>query len=79
MKTDMSLLYAAALILHPNRRTKYIEANWAKQWVKPTLKKVKELWEKYREAAPTPAALVSSLYNKAPEDLEELDAFDQIA
>ena len=43
------------------------------------MKKVKELWEKYQEAAPTPAALVSSLYNKAPEDPEELDTFDQIA
>ena len=46
-KTDISPLYAAALILHSNRRTKYIEANWKKQWVKPTLKKVKDLWETY--------------------------------
>ena len=46
-KTDISPLYAAALILHPNRRTKYIKANWKKQWVKPTLKKVKDLWETY--------------------------------
>ena len=75
-KTDISPLYAAALILHPNRRTKYIKANWKKQWVKPTLKKVKDLQETYQERAPTP--LVSQSYDKAPEE-QELDVFDQIA
>jgi hypothetical protein len=43
--------------------------------VKPTLKKVKDLWETYRERAPT---LVSQSYDKAPEE-QELDVFDQIA
>ena len=42
--------------------------------MKPTLKKVKDLWETYREQAPTP--LIS--YDKAPEE-QELDVFDQIA
>ena len=37
---DASPLYAIPLILHPNRRMKYIEANWKKQWIKPILKKV---------------------------------------
>ena len=46
-KTDISPLYAAALILYSNCCTKYIKANWKKQWVKPTLKKVKDLWETY--------------------------------
>jgi hypothetical protein len=44
--------------------------------VKPTLKKVKDLWETYRERAPTP--LVSQSYDKAPKE-QELDVFDQIA
>jgi hypothetical protein len=44
--------------------------------VKPTLKKVKDLWETYREQAPTP--LVSQSYDKAPKE-QELDVFDQIA
>jgi hypothetical protein len=77
-KTDNSPLYAAALILHPNRRTKYIKANWKAKWVKPTLKKVKELWETYREQAST--SLISPSYDKAPVEQEkELDVFDQIA
>ena len=48
--------------------------------MKPTLKKVKDLWETYRERAPTP--LISLSYDKAPtpqEQEQELDAFDQIA
>ena len=44
--------------------------------MKPTLKKVKDLWETYWEQAPTP--LVSQLYNKVPEE-QELNVFDQIA
>jgi hypothetical protein len=40
------------------------------------LKRVKDLWETYRERAPVP--LVSLLYDKAPEE-QELDVFDQIA
>ena len=48
--------------------------------MKPTLRKVKELWEEYRVKAPAPAPLISPLYNKVPQEQErELDAFDQIA
>jgi hypothetical protein len=75
-KTDDSPLYAAALILHPNRRTKYIEANWKTKWVKPVLKKVKSLWESYREKAPAP---ITSLFHERRSQKQELDAFDRIA
>jgi hypothetical protein len=79
LKTDLSPLYAAALILHPSRRTKYIEANWPKKLVKSTLEKVKKLWEKYWEATPSPTTLVSSSYSNTPKEPKELNAFDQIA
>ena len=72
----MLAIYTTTLILHPNSRTKYIEVNQQKKWVKPTLEKVKKLQETYQEAAPTPAALLSLSYDKAPEDLEELNTFD---
>jgi len=74
-KTDDSPLYAAALILHPNRRTKYIEANWRAKWVKPALQRVKRLWESYRDKLPPPPS--SSVPDTAPQ--KELDAFDRIA
>ncbi len=45
LKTDLSPLYAAALILHPGRRTRYIEVNWPKKWVKSIFEKVQKLWK----------------------------------
>ena len=75
----MSPFYAAALILNPARRTRYIETHWPKKWAKPTLVKVKKLWEKYREeVVPLPTTLPFS-YDNPSKELLELDAFDQIA
>ena len=75
----MSALYAAALILHPSRRTRYIEVNWPKKWVKSTLEKVRKLWEDYREAAPLPTSSISTSYDKRLNEPRELNTFDQIA
>jgi hypothetical protein len=44
--------------------------------VKPTLKRVKDLWETYRGRAPAPLASLS--YDKVLRE-QELDEFDQIA
>jgi hAT family protein len=79
MKTDMSALYAAALILHPSRRTRYIELNWPKKWVKTTLERVKRLWEEYREAAPPSVSLVFPPYDGRIDEPRRLNTFDQIA
>ena len=76
-KTDESPLYVAALILHPKRRTAYIEANWKKKWVASAMKKVTKLWESYRENAPVPVAGSPGL--RTPERESESDEFDQIA
>ena len=75
----MSALYAAALILHPSHRTRYIEVNWPKKWVKSTLEKVRKLWEDYREAAPLPTSSISTSYDKRLNEPRELNTFDQIA
>lgn len=75
-KTDESALYAAALVLHPKRRTKYIEANWKPEWIEDALEKVKELWKAYREMTPDPS--ISSFRERTPEE-EELSPFDRIA
>lgn len=48
-KSDDSPLYAAALILHPARLIRYIQANWRKSWQKPALQKGskrKSNWER---------------------------------
>jgi hypothetical protein len=78
----MSSLYAAVLIFHLARRTRYIEANWIKKYVKPTLASVKKLWEEYREITliSEPPLLYSkgSCY-KTQEKRRELKTFNQIA
>jgi hypothetical protein len=76
----MSPFYAAALILNPSHRTRYIETNWPKKWRAPVLTKVKKLWEKYREVViPVPATRPFSYENQNQEEPRVLDAFDRIA
>ncbi len=75
----MSALYAAALILHPSRRTRYIEVHWPKKWVKSTLEKVRKLWEDYREAAPYSTSSTSLSHDRRLNEQRELNTFAQIA
>ena len=75
----MSALYAAALILHPSRRTRYIELHWPKKWVKTTLKRVKRLWEDYQEAAVPPTSLIPQSCNRRIDEPRGLNTFHQIA
>jgi len=75
----MSPFYAAALILNPSQRTRYIETNWPKKWAKPTLAKVKKLWEKYREEVIPPQLSLTFSYDNPSKEPKELDTFDQIA
>ncbi len=63
-KTDMSPIYAAALILNPMFRTRYIELYWPRKWKTAALKAVKELWEQYRETnILKPAAPATTLFS----------------
>lgn len=43
--TDQVPAYAAALLLHPSRRRRYIDANWKKSWIKSVLPELHQLWE----------------------------------
>jgi hypothetical protein len=53
--------------------------HWPKKWAKPTLAKVKALWEKYwEEVEPSQAPLPFS-YDNTFREPKELDAFDWIA
>ena len=76
----MSPFYAAALVLNPGCRTRYIELHWPKKWRAPALAKVKKLWEKYREVViPVPITTPFSYENQNQVELQELDTFDRIA
>jgi hypothetical protein len=74
----MSPFYAAALILNPANRTRYIETHWPKKWSKPALAAVKKLWERYREEVIPPQSYPTFSYD-TPSKPKELNTFDQIA
>ena len=78
LKTDMSPFYAIALILNPERRTRYIETHWPKKWVKPTLARAKKLWERYRDEVQPPPTILPFSYDNPLIEVPELDTFDQI-
>jgi hypothetical protein len=75
-KTDSSPFYAAALILHPNRRTKYAKVWWKKDYQRAILPKIKELWTKYRDST----RFINVVSYETPEirPPKELDEFDKI-
>ena len=81
MKTDMSPIYAAALILNPARRTRYIETHWPKKWVKPVLVRVKRLWERYRDEGPKAPIIptTSPSTTSSSQEPEVLDTYDRLA
>jgi hypothetical protein len=75
----MSPFYAAALVLNPGYRTRYIETHWPKKWSKPVLARIKKLWEKYREEVIVLPTTSAFSYDNPSRELPELDAFDRIA
>ena len=76
----MSPIYAAALILNPLYRTRYINTNWKSEWRELALAKVQKLWERYREAKiPVPTTTPFSYDKHNQKELRELDTFDCIA
>lgn len=51
-KIDEIGAYAAATLLHPNKRRAYLQAAWKPRWIKPGLRRAEELWaKKYEKAA----------------------------
>ena len=50
--------YAAALLLHPSRRRRYIDINWKRSWIKSVLPKLQKLWEEnYATIEDVPSSL----------------------
>ena len=76
----MSPFYAAALVLNPMFRTRYINLHWPKKWRAPALAKVKKLWERYREAKISTPTTTPFSYEKQNqgEATEPLDTYDRI-
>lgn len=48
-KIDETGAYAAAILLHPNKRKAYLQAVWRRGWVKPGLRRAEDLWARQYE------------------------------
>jgi len=78
--TNMSPIYAAALILNPKRCTRYIQTHWKREWSEPALRAIQALWETYREALIALLITTPFSYEKHNQTtLRELNRFMSIA
>jgi hypothetical protein len=67
------------LILNFKRRTKYIQANWKKEWRKFILENVQKLWETYRKVKILIFIIISFSYDKHnQEKFKEFNSFSRI-
>lgn len=48
-KIDETGAYAAAILLHPNKRKTYLRAVWKRSWIKPGLRRAEDLWVRQYE------------------------------
>jgi hypothetical protein len=69
LKTEDSPYYAAAIILHPSRRTGYLKHNWDKKWVRPAIQAVKKLWDDFKNQVFIPS--LAPPFEEATEDLDD--------
>lgn len=80
--TDETPAYAAALLLDPSKRLKYIQHNWDIGWIDSVVEKTRMFWEEnYKDSGPVGGTSLSakdeSPYSRRPRN--DLDAlFDEI-
>ncbi len=72
-KIDETGAYAAATLLHPNKRKSYLQAAWKTKWIKPGLRRAEELWsKKYEKLDPVTYSPTPLLDAEASSDREEI-------
>jgi hypothetical protein len=71
--TDEVPAYAAALLLHPSRRKRYIDTNWKKSWVNAVLPQLQSLWEKRYATIEGDAAETLSKQTHEPDEYDLLE------
>jgi len=81
VKTDMTSLYAAVLILHFLHHTDYIKNNWLFKWVKSVLNNVTKFWKTYWDQNhQILVSEITAVYNSSEKKKEKkLDMFNWIA
>ena len=81
VKTDMTLFYAAILILHSLHHINYIKNNWSFNWIKSVLNNVTKFWKTYwNQSHQILVSEIAAVYNNSEKKKEKkLDVFDWIA
>lgn len=55
-ESDANPIYATALLLHPEKRRRYIDRNWPEEWREGPVAAARQLWAKYKNRPLTAAA-----------------------
>ncbi len=75
--TDEVPAYAAALLLHPSRRKRYIDVNWSKPWVAAVLPKLQSLWEESYALAERDAVIAVPPLSQPTPQPDEYELLEQ--
>lgn len=79
--SDETPVYATALLLHPEKRRKYVDRHWEKDWREPAIAAARQYWAKYKDlpVASTPATNLGggqrelSTYERLKQSMSVLD------
>jgi hypothetical protein len=78
LKTEETPVYAAAIILHPSRRTQYLKKMWKRKWYLKAIAHVQSFWEEYRETVDL-STLTSDISELDIQPIKPLSIFRTIA
>lgn len=48
-ESDRNPIYATALLLHPEKRRKYLDRHWAEEWRRTAIAGARQHWTKYKD------------------------------
>lgn len=48
-ETEKNTIYASALLLHPEKRRRYIDRNWQEDWHEPAITTARAYWAEYKD------------------------------
>lgn len=72
--SDEAPAYCTALLLHPRRRYRYIDTNWANTWKAPALAAAREIWANYKDR---PVTQIQGIEYQPQEELSEFERLAQ--
>src|SRR5256885_10081205 len=67
-ESDKTPVYATALLLHPEKRRKYIDRHWPEDWREPAIAAARQYWAKYKDLP------ITSISARSEEHTSELQS-----